>query len=119
MTDAKPGTTIALTPSGLHVLLALAGGDKHGWAILKEVSRATEGQIELSAGTLYGLIKRLLRDELIAESDDRPPLDWDDERRRYYRLTSRGREVALDELDRLERTLAVAKRHGLATKGAS
>ena len=115
MKNANPGT--ALTPSGLHVLLALASGDKHGWGILKEVSRATEGQIELSTGTLYGLIKRLLRDELIAESDDRPPLDWDDERRRYYRLTQRGRRVAMEELARLERTLAVARRCGLAAGG--
>ena len=75
---------LPLSPAMFQVLVALAGNDLHGWAIMKEVSAATEGQIHLSAGTLYGLIKRLVRDDLIAESDRRPPAHWDDQRRRYY-----------------------------------
>lgn len=99
---------LPLSPPMFHVLVALAGEDLHGWAIMKEVSRATDGGIHLSSGTLYGLIKRLLRDELIAESKDRPPRRWDDQRRRYYMLTDLGRKVAEAEVERMRRALAVA-----------
>ncbi|HVR28142.1 MAG TPA: PadR family transcriptional regulator [Thermoanaerobaculia bacterium] len=97
------------TPAALHVLLALASADMHGWAILKEVSASTDGRIRLSAGTLYGLVKRLSDQGLIAESEHRPPAHWDDQRRRYYRLTELGRSVAEAELGRLERVLTVAR----------
>ena len=86
----------------LHVLLALADGDKHGYAIIKEVARRTGGDVILGAGTLYALIKRVLADGLILESAERPDPALDDERRRYYRLTPFGREVAIAEVNRLE-----------------
>ena len=100
---------LPLSPPMFHVLVALAGEDLHGWAIMKEVSRATDGGIHLSPGTLYGLVKRLLRDGLIAESEDRPPRRWDDQRRRYYALTALGREVAEAEVERMRRALEVAR----------
>jgi DNA-binding PadR family transcriptional regulator len=65
--------------------------------------------MQLSAGTLYGLIKRLLEQELIAESTQRAPSQWDDERRRYYRLTELGRRVAIHEIERLERVVGAAR----------
>src|SRR4029077_1876545 len=77
-----------LTPAMFHVLLALAGDDLHGYAILKEVELRTSGKVRLSTGTLYGIIKRLLNDGLIVELRSRPA-ETDDERRRYYRLTPR------------------------------
>ena len=111
---------LPLSPPMFHVLVALAGHDLHGWAIMKEVSEATEGRIHLSPGTLYGLIKRLLRDGLIAESDERPPSHWDDSRRRYYALTGLGRRVARAEADRMERSLKVARaRRSLAPSAKS
>ena len=81
-----------LTPALFNVLLALADGDKHGYAILKEVAEQTDGEVQLSTWTLYGIIKRLLSEGLIVEVRRRPPLENDDQRRRYYRLTTQGRE---------------------------
>ena len=99
----------SLSQPALQVLLALSDGDKHGWAILKDIERFTEGEIQLSAGTLYGLVKRLFAQNLIEESPDRPPFHWDDQRRRYYRLTMTGREAAASEIARLENMVAVAR----------
>jgi DNA-binding PadR family transcriptional regulator len=93
---------LPLTPAMLHVLLALADGEKHGYAIIKEVSRRTNDQVVLGAGTLYALIKRLLSEGMIVESAERPDPSVDDERRRYYRLTPFGRAVAMAEVQRLE-----------------
>lgn len=99
------------------MLLALADGEKHGYAIGKDISRRTGGQVTLRAATLYTVIKRLLTQELIDESHTRPDAALDDERRRYYRLSTRGRRVAEAEATRLEETLAQA-RHKLKTKRA-
>lgn len=92
-----------------QVLVALADGEKHGYAILKEVSRRTDGKVVLRAGTLYTAIRRFVDDGLIEESEERPDAALDDERRRYYRLTTRGRAVAMAETERLEETLAQAR----------
>ncbi len=81
---------LPLTPAVFHVLLALADGEKHGYIISKEIVRRTGGEVRLSAGTLYGIIKRLLDDRMIEESEDRPDFSLDDQRRRYYRLTKLG-----------------------------
>lgn len=94
---------LPLTPALFHVLLSLAEGDKHGYAILKEVERRTDGEVVLSTGTLYGIVKRLLADGLIRESSSRS-----DERRTAYRLTPFGRKVALAEADRLRTLVAAA-----------
>src|SRR5919106_4341942 len=92
----EPADCLPLTPALFHILLSLADGQKHGYAILKEVAERTSGQVELSTGTLYGIIKRLLADGLIRES----ALGSTD-RRRAYRLTAFGRRVALAEAERL------------------
>ena len=105
-----------LTPAMFHVLLALADGEKHGYAILKEVVRRTNGKVRLSAGTLYGIIKRLNAEDWIVESTKRPVAGLDDERRRYYRLTEAGRRVAVNEAQRLEELLAMARNKNLFRK---
>ena len=104
-----PATYLPLTPAMLQVLLALADGDKHGYAILKEVSRRSGGTITLRTGTLYTALRRFVDDGLVAETDERPDIHLDDERRRYYRLTERGRAVALAETERLEETVKQAR----------
>jgi len=105
-----------LTPAMFHVLLALAGDDLHGYAILKEVALRTAGEVKLSTGTLYGIIKRMLNDGLISELRSRPAAANDDERRRYYRLTAKGREVAAAEAERLARVVELARSRRLLKK---
>lgn len=104
-----PSIHLPLTPATLQVLLALADGEKHGYAIMKEIARRTDGKVRLGAGTLYAALKRFVADGLVDESDERPDPALDDERRRYYRLTSRGRAVAVAETDRLAETLKQAR----------
>ena len=102
-----------LTPAMFQVLLALGDGERHGYAILKEVEEQTDGHVRLSTGTLYAMIKRLLADGIIAESRNRPPAAEDDQRRRYYRLTPLGRQVAMAEAERMERIIATARERHL------
>jgi DNA-binding PadR family transcriptional regulator len=101
-----PTPFLPLTPAALQVLLALADGPKHGYAILKDVEARSDGEIRLSTGTLYALIKRFLDDEFIVELS--PPAG-DDERRRPYKLTAFGRDVAGAEAERLEKIVAEAR----------
>jgi DNA-binding PadR family transcriptional regulator len=101
-----PSALLPLTPTVLHVLLALADGDKHGYAIIKEVRRRTDGDVELGASSLYAVLRRMVADRLVVETEERPDPSLDDERRRYYRLTRFGRVVAAAELRRLETLLA-------------
>jgi len=100
---------LPLTPALFHVLLALADGEKHGYVISKEIARRTDNEVTLSTGTLYGIIKRLLDEGMIEESDERPDFSLDDQRRRYYRLTRFGRSIAEAEAERMERVLALAR----------
>jgi DNA-binding PadR family transcriptional regulator len=102
-----PEQHLPLTPALFHVLVALADGDKHGYAILKDVTQRTAGKVVLGTGTLYGIIKRLLDEGWIEEVRRRPA--GDDARRRYYRLTPFGRQVALAEARRLESVVAAAR----------
>jgi DNA-binding PadR family transcriptional regulator len=107
---------LPLTPAMFHILLALADGEKHGYAILKEVARRTDDKVRLSAGTLYGNLSRLERAGLIAESSRRPEMALDDERRRYYRLTEFGRDVAVAEAERMEQAIVQAREKKLFRK---
>jgi DNA-binding PadR family transcriptional regulator len=107
---------LPLTPAMFHVLLALADGEKHGYAIMKDVAHRTEGKVRLSAGTLYGIIARLLSDGLIVEAHQRPAPPLDDERRRYYQLSEFGRRVAIAEAERMEEALALARAKRLVVK---
>ena len=99
----------ALTPAEFQVLVALADGEKHGYAIGKEVDARTDGHVQLRAATLYTVIKRLLENDFIDEEAARPAPELDDERRRYYRLTARGRKAAEAEALRLEATAKQAR----------
>ena len=106
--DRDPAALLPLSPAMFHVLVALADGDTHGYAILKEVEELTSGAVRLSTGTLYGIIKRLLADGLIRERDAAG-----NDRRRSYALTPFGKAVARGEAARLERTIALARRKPL------
>lgn len=92
---------LPLSPPEFQILLALADGEKHGYAIMQEVHKRTEGRTRLGPGTLYGAIKRMLGDGLIEETEERPDPQLDDQRRRYYRLTDAGRRLAVAEAERL------------------
>ncbi len=98
-----------LTPAVYHILLALADGDKHGYAIMKDVENQTAGRLKLGPGTLYGTIKRLLAANLIEEVDERTDPALGDERRRYYRLTALGRRLAWQENERLTQAVHAAR----------
>jgi DNA-binding PadR family transcriptional regulator len=104
-----PSPWLPLTPQEFQLLVALADGEKHGYAVIKDVARRSEGKVVLRAGTLYAIIRRFEDDGLISESAARPDPALDDERRRYFRLTDRGRQVALAETERLTETLAQAR----------
>src|SRR5215470_7227016 len=105
---------LPLTAPVFNVLLALADEAKHGYAILKEVEERTNGKVKLSSGTLYAIIKRLLKDGLIDEIEDRRVQA--DERRRYYRLTRLGRRVAEAETWRMEKLVRTAQEKRLIPK---
>jgi DNA-binding PadR family transcriptional regulator len=98
-----------LTPAAFHVLLGLADGEKHGYAILKDIIRRTDGRLKLSVSTLYGAVQRLESEGLIQESSARPDPALDDERRRYFRITDFGRDVVRAELRRFEEALSMAR----------
>jgi DNA-binding PadR family transcriptional regulator len=107
MSKRDPGDLLPLTPAMFYVLVAMADGQAHGYAMLKEVEQLTSGAVRLSTGTLYGIIKRLLADGLVREQRT------DDSRRRSYELTPFGRDVAKAEAARLEQTLAIARKKTL------
>jgi len=109
---------LPLSAQVFHILVALAGGDQHGYAIMQDVASRSAGKLRLSPGTLYGSVKRMLEQGLIVElrRDERPGGPDDDERRRYYRLTPFGRKVAKAEAARLAETLEQARAYGLAPK---
>lgn len=114
----EPADLLPLSPQVFHILVALADRDQHGYAIMQDVEARTGGKLRLSAGTLYGSIKRMLEQGLVVElrERERPKTPDDDERRRYYRLTPFGRKVAKAEAARLAELLEQAKLYGLAPK---
>src|SRR5215470_5019843 len=96
-----PVSLLPLPPVTFHILLALADEDRHGYAIIQDVAARTGGDLKLGAGTLYRSIQRMLEQGLVIETRDRPAPEEDDERRRYYRITKFGIEVARAEARRL------------------
>jgi DNA-binding PadR family transcriptional regulator len=116
--QTEPGQMPPLTPAVFHVLLALADGERHGYAIMQEVAESTGGRIKMGPGTLYGTIKRLLEARMIEESDERPDPELDDERRRYYRLTALGQRAVRAEALRYAQMAEVARRKRLIGKPA-
>jgi DNA-binding PadR family transcriptional regulator len=105
MTDDPPN----LTSAALHILVAIGPEERHGYAVMREVDRMTDGSVRLAPGTLYVTIKRLVSTGLIEETDERPDPSLDDQRRRYYRLTMRGRAVVASEVARLESLVKTAR----------
>ena len=111
MRDMIPEELLPLSPQVFQILVALAGADQHGYAIMQDVAARSGGKIRLSPGTLYGCIHRMLEQGLLVELDAKA-----DERRRFYRLTSFGRKVARAEASRLAESLEQARVYGLAPK---
>src|SRR5580704_4169113 len=107
---------LPLTPAVFHIMLALADGESHGYGLMLEVAQITKGRLHLGPGTLYRSIQRMLIDGLIVERKDAVDPEIDDERRRYYRLTKLGLEVARAESRRLDALVRAARRRGLLTK---
>jgi DNA-binding PadR family transcriptional regulator len=114
MADSPPiEALLPLSPAAFHILVALADDDRHGYAIIQEVAARTGGDVTLSAGTLYRSIQRLLEQGLILETSERPAPELDDQRRRYYRITPRGRLAARAEARRLQQLVELARAHGI------
>jgi DNA-binding PadR family transcriptional regulator len=111
--EPAPDELLPLPPATFHILMALADEDRHGYAMIQEVAARTGGRLKLSAGTLYRSIQRMLEQGLIVEPRERPAARDDDERRRYYRLTTFGRRVAEAEMRRLVDLMKIARAVGL------
>jgi DNA-binding PadR family transcriptional regulator len=111
--QSEVGQLLPLPPATLHILLALADGDRHGYAIIQDVEARTGGQLRLSAGTLYRSVARMVEQGLITEVVPRRTRT-DDERRRYYRITAFGTTVARAELRRLAQLVRAGRARGLA-----
>ena len=116
LADTSP--LLPLPPATFHILLAVADGDRHGYGIIQDVAARTGRELKLSAGTLYRSIQRMLEQGLIVETADRPLPELDDERRRYYRITPFGREVARAEARRMSQLVELARASGFVPEGA-
>jgi DNA-binding PadR family transcriptional regulator len=110
----QPESFQPLPPATFHILIAVAEEDRHGYAIIQDVEVRTGGALRLSAGTLYRSIQRMLEQGLLVETQERPAPEWDDERRRYYRITPLGARVARAETRRLAGLLKMARDRGFA-----
>jgi DNA-binding PadR family transcriptional regulator len=113
--DLKPDEFLPLPPATLHILLALAETDRHGYAIMQDVEARTDGELRLSAGTLYRAVARMVEQGLIIEIEKRRSRA-DDERRRYYRITSLGQSVARSEVRRMLQLVRHAQARGLTPR---
>jgi DNA-binding PadR family transcriptional regulator len=111
--DETPESLLPLQPAVFHILIALADRDRHGYSIMQDVCERTDGKVQLSAGTLYSSIRRMLEQGLIAELSRSPDPASTDERRRYYRVTKFGKRVAAAEVDRLKALVHQARVTGL------
>ena len=109
VTTPIPENLLPMTPAVFNILLALADGEKHGYAIMLEVEKNTQGAVKMGPGTLYGSIKRMLASSLIEECDERPDESIDDQRRRYYRLSNLGESALRLEAKRLENQVSIAR----------
>lgn len=103
-----PDDLLPLAPAVFQILLSLAEGERHGYALKREIARRTDGRLTLGAGVLYGSISKMLAQGLIEESDERPDPHLDDERRRYYKVTAFGRRVAQAEAARMQELVDLA-----------
>lgn len=113
MAKSDPQAFLPLKTNWFHILLSLSGQEQHGYGIMNEVLDRSGGKIRLWPATLYGTLKRLIEAELIEESDVRPAAEFDDARRRYYRLTKLGRSVLDAESERLEELVGILRKRRL------
>lgn len=113
----KNQTDAPLTPAVLHILLALSAEELHGYGIMKQVERESQGKVKMGPGTLYGSLGRMMEAGLIREGDRKVDPGMDDERRIYYRLTGLGRKALEAELDRYRDVVAVATEKRLPSNG--
>lgn len=118
MNSLDPETLLPLPAATFHILMALAAGDRHGYAILQDVAERTNNALKLGPGTLYRSLQRMLEQGLIVETGDRPDPQDDDERRRYYRITPLGDAVARAETRRLAELVRLARASGFAKERA-
>ena len=109
MTDDDVSAFLPLPASAIHIIVALAGGERHGYAIMRDVEDLSGGVVRMGPGTLYGSIKRMIDQGLIEEAEQRPDPALDDQRRRYYRLTRLGQRVGTAEQARLRSLLEAAQ----------
>ena len=116
MADERVASLLPLQPTTFHILLSLTDEERHGYAIILEVARRTQGELKLSAGTLYRSIQRMVESGLITETRNRPAPQMDDERRRYYRITPLGKAVAEAEAGRLRDLLKMARLCGVTPR---
>jgi len=116
----RPESELPLPAATFHILMALADEDRHGYAIIQEVAGRTNGEVKLSAGTLYRSIQRIADQGYVTELTmrERPARNEDDARRRYYRLTPFGRAVAEAETRRLGELLRLARASGFTPRKA-
>jgi len=108
-----PNEPLPLTPLSMAILLALAGGDRHGYTLMQEIEEQTDGALRPGTGSLYAGLQRLMADGLIRETEGEAGAD---RRRRYYAITDEGRAVARDEAQRMRRVLSVAARSGIGSE---
>lgn len=106
----------SLTPAVFHILLALSGGELHGYGIMKQVKEDAKGKVKMGAGTLYGSLKRMLEAKLVKESEKRIDPELDDERRVYYQITGSGKKALSEELERYNSIVSLAKKLELLPK---
>ncbi|MBZ5576534.1 MAG: PadR family transcriptional regulator [Acidobacteriia bacterium] len=106
--EPDPLSLLPLHAAVFHILLCLGEGERHGYALKREIARRTNGKLTLGAGVLYGSINKMIEQGMIEESADRPDAHLDDERRRYYRLTAFGRKVAQAEAARMRELVQLA-----------
>ncbi len=110
---ATTNPSAPLTPAVFHILLALSGGERHGYGIMKQVEADSQGKVTMGPGTLYGSLKRMLDAGLVKESDKRVDPEMDDERRIYYQITGTGAEALAAELERYQRIVTIAQQRKL------
>ena len=116
MPDSDFSNLLPIPPAQLHILLALADGQKHGYAIMTEVETITDGAVTMGPGTLYGAIKRMIHSGIISEAEERPDPELDDQRRRYYQITVLGVGVLDAEIARMEHLASAGRRRRASTR---
>jgi DNA-binding PadR family transcriptional regulator len=104
---------LPLPASAMHIIVALAAGERHGYAIMRDIAELSGGSVKMGPGTMYGSVKRMIDQGLVEETDERPDPALDDERRRYYRLTALGQRVGAAEQGRLTALLGAAQLRNL------